>query len=36
MYASVRIAESYHYLPTIAGAPDPDGAERVLHALLHP
>ncbi|MFQ6328084.1 QsdR family transcriptional regulator [Nocardia sp. CWNU-33] len=35
-YASVRIAESFHYLPTIAGAPpDPDGAERVLRALLH-
>ncbi|MEU6827696.1 QsdR family transcriptional regulator [Nocardia beijingensis] len=35
-YASVRIAESFHYLPTIAGAPpDPDGAERVLKALLH-
>ncbi|MFI5541250.1 QsdR family transcriptional regulator [Nocardia sp. NPDC051900] len=35
-YASVRIAESFHYLPTIAGAPpDPDGAERVLSSLLH-
>jgi hypothetical protein len=34
-YVSVRIAESYHYLPTIAGAPpDPDSAERVLLALL--
>lgn len=36
-YASVRIAESYHYLPTIAGQPpDPDGAERVLASLLRP
>ncbi|WP_051026927.1 QsdR family transcriptional regulator [Nocardia higoensis] len=36
-YASVRIGESFHYLPTIAGAPpDPDGAERVLAALLRP
>ncbi len=34
-YASVRIAESYYYLPTIAGRPaDPDGAERVLTALM--
>jgi hypothetical protein len=34
-FASVRITESYYYLPTIAGRPpDPDGAERVLAALL--
>ncbi|WP_329067876.1 QsdR family transcriptional regulator [Amycolatopsis sp. NBC_01480] len=34
-YVTVRIAESYQYLPTIAGAaPDPDTAERVLTALL--
>ncbi|RLV55659.1 hypothetical protein D9V41_09320 [Aeromicrobium phragmitis] len=36
-YASVRIAESYHYLPTITGQPpDPDSAERVLRELLRP
>jgi len=34
-YACVRIAESYYYLPTISGLqPDPDSAERVLHALV--
>lgn len=34
-FVSVRIAESYQYLPTVVGAPpDPDGAERVLNALL--
>lgn len=34
-YVTVRIAESYQYLPTIAGAPsDPDSAERVLSSLL--
>jgi AcrR family transcriptional regulator len=36
-YAAVRIAESYHYLPTMAGQPpDPDGAERTLRELLRP
>lgn len=36
-YASVRIAESYYYLPTIAGQPpDPEGARRVLEVLLRP
>ncbi|MGW0035247.1 QsdR family transcriptional regulator [Gordonia sp. NPDC003376] len=34
-YATVRIAESYHYLPTIAGEEaDPETAERVLTAFL--
>ncbi|SFK07313.1 QsdR family transcriptional regulator [Amycolatopsis sacchari] len=34
-YATVRIAESYAYLPTITGQnPDPAGAERVLDAFL--
>ena len=34
-FATLRIAESYYYLPTIAGLPaDPDGAERVILALL--
>lgn len=34
-YASVRIADSYHYLPTITGEPpDPDGAERILSEIL--
>jgi AcrR family transcriptional regulator len=36
-YATVRIADSYHYLPTITGQlPDPEGAERVLGELLRP
>lgn len=36
-YATVRIAESYYHLPTIAGLPpDPERAERVLSALLQP
>jgi AcrR family transcriptional regulator len=34
-YITVRIAESFAYLPTITGDdPDPDGAERVLAAFL--
>lgn len=34
-YATLRIAESFAYLPTITGqAPDADGAQRVLEALL--
>ncbi len=34
-YATVRIAESYAYLPTITGQnPDPAGAQRVLEAFL--
>lgn len=34
-FATVRIAESFAYLPTIAGeAADPDGAVRVLEAFL--
>ena len=33
--ATVRIAESYAYLPTTTGQdPDPDGAQRVLEAFL--
>ncbi|MET7397064.1 QsdR family transcriptional regulator [Dactylosporangium sp. NPDC005572] len=36
-YATLRIAESFHYRPTITGEPaDPDGATRVLSALLRP
>ncbi|UWP79882.1 QsdR family transcriptional regulator [Dactylosporangium fulvum] len=36
-YATLRIAESFHYRPTITGEPaDPDGATRVLGALLRP
>jgi hypothetical protein len=36
-FVAVRIAESYQYLPTIVGAPaDPEGAERVLAAILRP
>jgi len=36
-YATVRIAESYYYLPTITGQPpNPEGAERVISALLRP
>ncbi|MET8763303.1 QsdR family transcriptional regulator [Lentzea sp. NPDC004782] len=36
-YACVRIMESFYYLPTITGEQvDPDGAERVLTALLRP
>ncbi|RLV55657.1 hypothetical protein D9V41_09310 [Aeromicrobium phragmitis] len=36
-YATVRISDSYHYLPTITGQlPDPEGAERVLGELLRP
>ena len=35
-YTMLRIAESFHYLPTITGEPaDPDGATRVLRTLLH-
>lgn len=34
-YATVRIAESYAYLPTITGQePDAEGAERVLEVFL--
>lgn len=34
-FATVRIAESFAYLPTITGQdPDPDGAEQVLEAFL--
>lgn len=34
-YITVRIAESFAYLPTITGGdPDPDGAERVLDVFL--
>lgn len=34
-YATVRLVESYAYLPTITGDdPDPDGAFRVLEVLL--
>ena len=35
-YATVRIAESYYHLPTIAGLPpDPERCQQVLGALLH-
>lgn len=34
-YTVLRVAESFHYLPTITGEPaDPDRAARVLAALL--
>jgi AcrR family transcriptional regulator len=36
-YTVLRVAESFHYLPTITGEPaDPDRATRVLKAILRP
>jgi len=36
-YTTLRVAESFHYLPTITGEPaDPDRATRVLKAILRP
>ena len=36
-YTVLRIAESFHYLPTITGEPaDPDRATQVLKAILQP
>jgi hypothetical protein len=36
-YTVLRIAESFHYLPTITGEPaDPDRATKVLKAILRP
>lgn len=36
-YTVLRVAESFHYLPTITGeAADPDRAIRVLKAILQP
>ena len=36
-YTVLRVAESFHYLPTITGEPaDPDRAAQVLKAILRP